>query len=143
MQPQGPAKRFGCVTRKPILSDLCGVAGAALLGACAASGKPVQDVIVTHYTPSPIIVATRNSGVFRPAEGCVLFIYGTERSWRAAALFPPGTRVADDKRSLLLPNGQAIPFGTELTVIYEAPPEDPDHQLCGLRTIQVLHLQTR
>lgn len=122
---------------------LCAVAGGALLGACASSEGPVQALAVTHYEPSPIIVETSNAGVFRPADDCILFTYGPGRRSQAAALFPPGTRGAVDGRTLLLPNGQTIPVGTEVTVVFEAPPTPPDGTRCGLRTIRILHLQTR
>lgn len=98
---------------------------------------------IAYFAPSPIIVATGTAGVFRPADGCILFVYGAARRGRAAALFPAGTRIATDKRSLLLPNGQSVPFGTEVAVIYEAPPSHPNNETCGLRTIRVLQLQSR
>ena len=98
---------------------------------------------MTHYEPSPIIVETSNLGVFRPADGCILFTYGAGRRSQAAALFPLGTHGAADGRSLVLPNGQAIPVGTEVMVVFEAPPIPPDGARCGLRTIRILHLQTR
>jgi hypothetical protein len=143
MQPRASTGASPSVRWKPPWSGACAIVGAVLLGACVSSGGGGREVTVTHYAPSPIIVATGNAGVFRPADGCIVFVYGAGRRWRAAALFPPGTGVAADQRSLRLPNGQSIPFGREVAVVYEAPPARPDDPLCRLRTIQVLHLQTR
>ncbi|HYG26800.1 MAG TPA: hypothetical protein VD906_07825 [Caulobacteraceae bacterium] len=103
---------------RPVLGA---VGGSAVLGACASSEGTVEGLTVTHYEPSPIIVETSNLGVFRPADGCILFTYGAGRRSQAAALFPLGTHGAADGRSLVLPNGQAIPVGTEVMVVFEAP----------------------
>lgn len=142
-EPSLADERFVSVKSKPTWPVLRAIAGAVLLGACASSRGPVEDVIVAHYEPSPIMVETSNSGVLHPANGCILFTYGAKRRSQAAALFPPGTRGAVDGRSLVLPNGEAIPMGTEVTVVYEAPPTPPDGWRCGLRTIRILHLQAR
>jgi hypothetical protein len=60
---------------------------------------------------------------------------------RAAALFPPGTQLSDSRRSIILPNGQSIPFGQRVTIAAERPPNSAHlDQSCGSNPIKVLNL---
>lgn len=96
-----------------------------------------------YYVPSEIIVADGNAGKFRAANGCIFFDYGTKRRWRASALFPAGTRLSSNRRSIVLPSGQSIPFGKRVAVVYQSPPFGNRDETCGTRPIEVLHLKER
>jgi hypothetical protein len=112
---------------------------AALLSACAAAVPP--DVAVRHYQPSEIIVSTSNVGRFRASHGCILFEYDTIRSRRDSALFPLGARLSEDRRSILLPNGQSIRLGAKVAIEFEAPPYGDLDRACGPRPILVRELR--
>jgi len=74
------------------------------------------------YTPSDIIVGTRNAGTFRVAGSCVFFERVKPANSRSPALFPPGSAWADRSTAIRLPKGQSIPIGRTVEVAYEAPP---------------------
>lgn len=127
--------------RSVVLLRLCAFAGVGLIGACATPVAPLgQEVVVRHYTPSEITVPGRSVGQFQAAGGCIFFHLASPRP-PIAALFPPGTRLSDDRQSIVLPNGQSIPFGQQITISAERPPNTPNvDQSCGPRPIQVLNL---
>lgn len=111
---------------------------AALIAGCAHPAAPPGEApIVRHYTPSEIIVGTRNTGRFEIVDGCIFFGFDRRR-WRKPALFPPGTRLSADRR-ILLPNGQSIAVGKRVEIAFEAPPIRPTvDRTCGEDPIEVL-----
>lgn len=119
------------------------IAGAGLLGACQATTARYGDpVTVRYYIPSEIVVGTQNVGSFEVANGCIFFHYEkAPQPLRVAALFPTGSRLSHDGRSIFLPNGQSIPFGTTVSVQYERPPNRPGvDESCGPQPIEVLNV---
>ena len=113
---------------------------AVVLAGCAHHATPAAGIpTVRFYEPSEIIVPTSRVGRFQAAGGCVVFAYDRPRALRRPALFPPGTRLSGDGRSILLPNGQAIAFGERVDVAFEAPPIRPNvDRTCGEDPIEVL-----
>jgi hypothetical protein len=114
-----------------------GVAAALLTGCAHPPAPPGEAPIVRHYTPSEIIVGTRNSGRFEVVDGCIFFGFDRRR-WRKPALFPPGSRLSADRR-ILLPNGQSIAFGERVEIAFEAAPFRPNvDRTCGEDPIEVI-----
>ena len=120
------------------------IAAAALAAGCAATVAAPPDLVRRHSTPGEIIVPGRSTGAFRPEGGCIFFHYADRRHGRVAALFPPGALFSADRRTILLPNGDAIPLGARVSIALELPPNRPDvDRSCGPDPIEVLNLIDR
>jgi len=117
-------------------------AGWTCLGACATFDFAApQDVVVRHHVPSDIIVAGSSVGRFRTANGCIYFDREAKPVWRIPVLFVPGTRLSDDRRSIVLPGRQSIPFGRRVRITAEVPPNGRVDETCGPRPYQVLEIE--
>jgi hypothetical protein len=55
--------------------------------------------------------------------------------------------LSDDRRSILLPNRQSIPFGKKVTLVYERGPDETwpgkpqEDETCGPNPLLVLYLE--
>lgn len=124
------------------------VAGLALLGACATPMTGVgADVALQYYAPQEAIVPVERAGQLSATGQCIFFQFDRQRPV-VAALFPQRTRLSDDRRSILLPNGQSIPFGKKVTLTFvsrptnETWPGKPQHdETCGPNPVLVLSLE--
>lgn len=112
-------------------------AAAMSAAACSTSIAPT-DVVVRYYTPSQIIVPGGSVGRFTTANGCIYFDRAIKPSWRIAVLFPPGTRLSRDRRSVVLPSGQRIPFGVKLHISAERPTFGKRDETCGPYPLEIL-----
>jgi hypothetical protein len=123
------------------------LAGLALLGACATPATGAgDDLALRYYAPSEAIVPAKKAGRFAAAGQCIFFHHDPGRPG-VAALFPQRSRLSDDRRSILLPNGQSIPFGEKVTLIYERGPDETwpgktqEDETCGPNPLHVLNLE--
>jgi hypothetical protein len=124
------------------------IAGFALLGACATPVTGVgADVALRYYAPSEAIVPVKRVGRLSATGQCIFLHFDRQRPG-VAALFPQRSRLSDDRRSILLPNGQSIPFGEKVTLISvgsptnETWPGKPQHDdTCGPNPVLVLNLE--
>lgn len=82
-----------------------------------------------------------NVGRFRAANACIYFDRAEEPAGRIPALFPRGTRLSDDRRSIIMPDGKAVPLGMKVNVIAERPPFGQRDETCGPSPIEVLSVQ--
>lgn len=113
-------------TSKPLMTGL----GAGLLSLATACATSTGDGVstgarppsLTFYTPSEIIVGTRNTGTFKVVGRCVLFERARPVNSRSPALFPLGSAWLGGAKAIQLPDGQRIPIGRTVEVVYEAPP---------------------
>lgn len=112
----------------------------AFVSACATPAVNSAPPALRYYTPSEIVVPSAGVGRFEAEGRCVMFHYAKNR-FRRAALFPSGTRLSENGKSVLLPNGQSISFGTRVKIGFEAPPHKPNvDQSCGPNPIEVLEV---
>lgn len=118
----------------------------SLVTACATStgggdSMGAQPPALSYYTPSEIVVGTRNTGTFTVVGRCVLFERALPKASRSPALFPHGSAWVDGASAIRLPNGQSIPVGRTIEVAYEAPPSVRDVVPgCPGAPIQVLNV---
>jgi hypothetical protein len=82
-----------------------------------------------------------NVGRFHAVNACIYFDRAQAPERRVPALFPRGTRLSDDRRSVIMPDGQAVPFGQEVNVTAELPPFGQRDETCGPNPIEVLRVQ--
>ena len=124
------------------------IVGLALLGACATPVTGVGvDVALRYYAPPEAIVPVERAGRLSATGQCIFFQSDRQRPV-VAALFPQRSRLSDDRRSILLPNGQSVPFGKKVTLIFvsrltnETWPGKPQHdETCGPNPVLVLNLE--
>jgi hypothetical protein len=122
------------------------IAGFALLGACATTVTSA-DVALRYYTPPEAIVPVNRVGRLSATGQCI-FLHSDRRRPGVAALFPQRSRLSDDRRSILLPNGQSIPFGEKVTLVAVSSPTNEtwpgkpqEGETCGPNPVLVLYLE--
>ena len=124
------------------------MAGLALLGACATPVTGVgAEVALRYYATPEAIVPVERTGRLSATGQCIFF-HSDPRRPGVAALFPHRSRLSDDRRSILLPNGRSIRFGEKVTLIFvgsptnETWPGKPRHdETCGPNPVLVLNLE--
>ena len=109
-------------------------------GGCATVG-PAPDLVLRHHSPRETMRDLGSVGRFRVANACIYFDRAQRPVERVPALFPHGTRLSDDRRSIIMLDGQAVPFGEMVNVIAERPPFGLPDETCGPRPIEVLSVQ--
>jgi hypothetical protein len=88
------------------------------LAGCAAGPKGTASLpAIETYQAGDIIVSTSGSGILRPYAGCLVFV---RQGGALAAQFPQGT--AYQGKLVRLPNGELIPLGTSISLVFEARP---------------------
>lgn len=113
----------------------------SLMTACAIASPNAPPPVVRFYIPPPIIVPGRMTGRFETSGGCIFFDLQRNRPFRFATVFPPGSKLSGDRRSVMLPNGQSIPFHKTVTIVSERPSNPVgDDQTCGPNPIEVIKL---
>ena len=80
-------------------------------------------------------------GRFQVANSCIYFEPSGQPAARAPALFPRGANLAGDGRSIVMPDGQAVPFGSPVEVTAERPPFGERDQTCGPNPVEVLSVK--
>ncbi|HYW17183.1 MAG TPA: hypothetical protein VE891_13655 [Allosphingosinicella sp.] len=123
-------------------------AGLALLGACATPVTGVgDDVALRYYAPAEAIVPVKRAGRLSAIGQCIFF-HSDQRRPGVAALFPQRSRLSDDRRSILLPNGQSVPFDEKVTLISVSSPTNEtwpgkpqEDETCGPNPVLVLYLE--
>lgn len=112
-----------------------------LLAGCS-TNVASRDVVVRYYPPSQIIVPGGSIGRFHTANGCIYFDRAIKPSWRFPVLFPPGTRLSQDRHLIILPNGQRIPFGRKVRITTDGLPTHVKRdETCGPRPFQILRVR--
>jgi hypothetical protein len=127
---------------------MAAMAGLALLGACATPvASAGDDVTLRHYAPPEAIVPVERTGRLSATGQCIFF-HSDPRRPGVAALFPNRSRLSDDRRSILLPNGQSIRFGEKVTLIFVGSPTNEtwpgkpqEDETCGPNPVSVLNLE--
>ena len=82
-----------------------------------------------------------NVGRFRVTDACIYFDRAQQPGRAVPALFPRGTRLSEDRRSIIMPDGQAVAFGQEVNVTAERPPFGQRDETCGPDPVEVLSVQ--
>ena len=115
-------------------------AAVALAGGCA-TVAPAPDLVVRTHSPRDFTADAGTVGQFRIANACIFFAPDGQQASRRPALFPRGSRLSDDGRSIILPNGQAVAFDTTVKVMAERPPFGERDKTCGPNPVEVLGVQ--
>lgn len=124
------------------------VAGLALLAACATTATSVgEDVAVRYYSTPEAIVPVERTGRLSATGQCIFFHSDPQRPG-VAALFPQRSRLSDDRRSILLPNGQSVRLGEKVTLIFVGRPTNEtwpgkpqEDETCGPNPLLVLNIE--
>lgn len=98
-------------------------------------------MVLRHHSPRETMVDSGSVGRFGVANDCIFFDRAQSPLGRVPALFPPATRLSDDRRSIMMPDGQAVPFGKMVHVTAERPPFGIRDETCGANPIEVLSTQ--
>ena len=138
--PSSPLRR----TRLAPIRLAMAALAALLAAACATVAPAPPETQVRHWPEehARVIVSTGSFGRFEARAGCIWFDFAHPLAETDAALFPPGTRLTADRRGVLLPDGETIPFGRRVAVEYQRGPHRPDlDRTCGREPIEVLQLE--
>lgn len=108
---------------------------------CATDRLAPPDMVLRHHSPRETMVDAGSVGRFRVAKACIFFDRAQRPLERAPALFPPATRLSDDRRSIVMPDGHAVPFGQVVHVTAERPPFGIRDETCGTNPIEVLSVR--
>jgi hypothetical protein len=113
----------------------------ATAGGCATVGPAPSNVVLRDHSPREFMADSGSVGRFRVANACIYFERAQRSGGRVPALFPRGSRLADDRRSIILPDGQAVPFGKKVNVTAETPPFGQRDETCGPNPLEVLRVE--
>jgi hypothetical protein len=108
---------------------------------CATVGPAPPNVVLRHHSPREWAADSGSVGRFRVANACIYFDRVQTPAQPVAALFPRGARFSDDRRSIVMPDGQSIPFGKRVKVTAESPPFGQRDETCGRNPVEVLSVQ--
>lgn len=124
--------------RKPrVPTSVAVLFGVILAAGCNTVPGNQAQLRLEYSRPSDIIVGGLVTGRFENVAGCVRF---SNSNWQKAAIFPDGSKLSMDSRTITLPNGEgSIRLGSNVTVSYEAPPSlTRDKYRCPLEPILIL-----
>jgi hypothetical protein len=113
----------------------------ATAGGCATVGPAPPNVVVRDHSPREFMADSGSVGRFRVANACIYFDRAQQPLGQVPALFPRGSRLSGDRRSIILPDGQAVPFGEQVNVTAERPPFGQRDETCGPSPIEVLSVR--
>ena len=119
-QPQ--LQRWANRHQRDLPEELCAQdqGGAPLLAGCVSKPYNSSDPILEFAKPSEIIVGAIVTGRIDNIDGCLLL---TNKNWRKLAIFPIGSTLGADGKSISLPSGAGVVrFGRIQMLAYEAPP---------------------
>lgn len=117
-------------------SNLAAIAAVTVGGCAPVLSVPSQvPPAIEIYKPGEIIVSTIARGILRSENGCLIF---SQPGGSQAAQFPAGTTYSSG--AVRLPNGQNIPLGRPVTLVFEASPGASSSLpgCSGMRSIQVI-----
>jgi hypothetical protein len=110
-------------------------------GGCATGRAAPPGLALRHHSPREAMADSGSVGRFRVANGCIFFERVQQPKGPVPALFPPDARWSENRRSIIMRDGQAIALGEMVEVTAERPPFGRRDETCGPNPIEVLSVQ--